>query len=210
MTNIITASNLTKSYGSNVAVKHFSLTVNTGEVVALLGATGAGKSTILKMISADVKPDEGTVSVCGYDSVLQAGMVRPRIGVVHHEHFLEGGLTGRENLDEQAMLRFFTPDDAEQRIGELLALVELGARVDDAVKSYTPDEWMRLEMAASLIHRPPVWLVDEPTRGCDAAGRAKVWSAFRKLRLQVQSALYTTADEAEAKALSDRIVRLGD
>ena len=208
MSNIIIATNLTKAYGSNTAVKHFSLTVNAGEVVALLGATGAGKSTILKMISADVKPDEGAVSVCGYDSVLQAGMVRPRIGVVQHERFLEANMTGRENLDEQAMLRFFTPDDAEQRIGELLALVDLGARVDDAVKSYTPDEWMRLEMAACLIHRPQVLLVDEPTRGCDAAGRDHVWRAFRQLRPQVQSALITTADEAEAKALSDRVVGL--
>lgn len=208
MTSIIVADKLTKAYGSNVAVQNFSLRVDEGEVVALLGPQGSGKSTILKTIAADVKPDEGFISVCGYDTVLKAGMVRPRIGVVKHERFLEPGLTGRENLDEQAMLRFFTPEEAEQRIGELLPLIELGARVDEVTDSYSMDEWARLEMAACLIHRPQLLLLDEPTRGCDAAGREKVWSALRKLRPQVKSVLFTTPNEDEARALSDRIIHV--
>jgi ABC-2 type transport system ATP-binding protein len=208
MTYIIVVDNLTKSYGSNTAVKHFNLTVNEGEVVALWGPQGSGKSTILKVISADLKPDEGFVYVCNYDTVLKAGLVRPLIGVVRHERFLDGGLTGRENLDEQAMLRFFTPEEAEQRIGELLPLIDLGALIDAHARTYTPDEWMRAELAACLIHRPRVLLVDEPTRGCDAAGREKVWSALHKLRPQVSSVLFTTPDADEAKALSDRIIEL--
>ncbi len=208
MTSVVVANHLTKAYGSNVAVKDFNLDVAEGEVVALLGGAGAGKSTILKMLCADLRPDEGTVSVCGYDTVLQAGMVRPRIGIVRHERFLEPSLSGRENLDEQAMLRFFTPDEAEPRIAELLALIDLGTRVDAPVKSYAADEWVRLEMAACLIHRPQVLLVDEPSRGCDAAGRDKVWSALRGLRPQVKSVIFTTPDEGEARALSDRAVRV--
>jgi ABC-type multidrug transport system ATPase subunit len=208
MVQILNASHLSKSYGSNMAVRDFSLTVDEGEVVALLGGPGSGKSTLLKMFSADLRPNEGTVEVCGYDTVLQAGMVRPRIGVVRHERFLEPGLSGRENLDEQAMLRFFTPDEAEKRIGELLSLIDLGARVEANLGSYTPDEWTRLEMAACVIHRPQFLLVDEPARGVDAPGREKVWQALRRLRPQVRSVLFTTPDEAEAQALASRIVRI--
>ncbi len=208
MSKIITVDNLSKSYGSQIAVKNFNMTVDEGEVVALLGGEGAGKSTILKTIAADLKPDEGFIYVCGYDTVLQAGMVRPRVGMVKHEHLLESGLSGRANLEEQAMLRFFTPDEAEQRIAELLALVELGARVDEPTETYTADEWARIEMVACLIHRPTVMIVDEPTRGCDLAGREKVWNAFRKLRPQVVSVLLATPREDEADALADRVVRV--
>ena len=138
MENLIVVSGIAKAWGSNGVVRNFNLTVAAGEVVALLGAEKSGKSTILKMIAADVKPDEGTVGVCGYDTVMQAGMVRPRIGVVHHEHFLEPNLTGRENLDEQALLRFLTPDDAETRIGELLPLIALGERMGAKAKPTRP------------------------------------------------------------------------
>ena len=208
MPQILNASGLSKAYGSNTAVRDFSLVVEEGEVVALLGGPGSGKSTLLKMFSADLRPDEGTVAVCGYDTVLQAGMVRPRIGVVRHERFLEPGLSGRENLDEQAMLRFFTPDEAEKRIGELMSLIDLGSGVEANLSSYAPDEWTRLEMAACLIHRPQFLLVDEPARGVDAPGRKKVWQALRRLRPQVKSVLFTTPDEAEAHALASRIVRI--
>lgn len=208
MSDIIVVSDVTKAWGSDVAVKQYSLNVSDGEVVALLGAPRSGKSTLLKMIAADVKPDSGTVAVCGFDTVMQAGMVRPRIGVVLHEHFLEPGLSGRDNLDEQALLRFLTPDDAEARIGELLPLIDMDSRLDAKAQTYTLDEWTRLEMAACLIHRPQVLLVDEPSRGCDAAGRARVWSALRRLRPQVKTVLFTTADPDEAAALSDRVVRI--
>ncbi len=208
MSDIIVVSDVSKAWGSDVAVRHCSLSVHEGEAAALLGGARSGKSTLLKMIAADVKPDSGTVAVCGFDTVMQAGMVRPRIGVVHHEHFLEPNLSGRDNLDEQALLRFLTPEDAEARIGELLPLIELDARLDAKAQTYAPDEWMRLEMAACLIHRPQVLLVDEPSRGCDAAGRARVWSALRKLRPQVKTVLITTSDDGEAAALSDRIIHI--
>jgi ABC-2 type transport system ATP-binding protein len=208
MAGIISAQHLAKAYGSNVAVRDFSLTVDEGEVVALLGSAGAGKSTVLKIISADLRPDSGAASVCGFDTVLQAGMVRPRIGVVQHERFLEGGLSGRENLEEQAMLRFFAPAETEQRIGELLPLIDLGVRLDAPAASYSMDEWARLEMAACLIHRPQLLIVDEPARRCDASGREKVWLALRNLRPQVKSVLLATPDEAEARALSARIVKI--
>jgi len=208
MAAIIVAQNLVKAYGSNVAVRGFNLTVDDGEVVALVGGAGAGKSTILKIIAADVRPDAGSASICGYDTVLQAGMVRPRVGVVQHERFLEGGLSGRENLDEQAMLRFFTPADAEQRIGELLPLVALGDRIEARAATYSMDEWARLELAACLIHRPQLLIVDEPARRCDAAGREKVLNALRRLRPQVKSVLFATPDASEAEALGARIVRI--
>ena len=207
---IIAVDELAKAYGSRVVVQHFNLAVKEGEVVALLGPAGSGKSTILKIVGADLRPDEGFVYVCNFDTVLKAGMVRPRVGIVKHEHFLEPDLTGRENLEEQAMLRFFTPDESEQRIAQLLPLAGLGARVDARLSTYSADEWMRIEMLASLLHRPKVWILDEPTRGCDAAGRERVWTAFHSLRPQVSSVLLATPDESEAAALSDRIVRLGN
>jgi ABC-2 type transport system ATP-binding protein len=149
------------------------------------------------------------VYVCNYDTVLQAGMVRPRVGFVKHERVLDGNMSGRANLEEQAMLHFFTEEETERRIAELLPLTELSARIDAVTKTYAPDEWIRLEMVASLLHRPKVWIVDEPTRGCDANGREQVWRAFRQLRPQVVSVLLATADEAEAKALANRVVSVG-
>ena len=211
MTNtyLITIDNLSKAYGSTLAVQHFNLSVRAGEVVALLGRPRSGKSTILKVVGADLKPDEGFVYVCSFDTVLTAGMVRPRVGLVKHERILEPAMSGRENLEEQAMLRFFTAEESAQRIGELLPLSGLGARADDALSSYAADEWARIEMVASLLHRPQVWILDEPARGCDAAGRERVWSAFRNLRPQVSSVLLATQDEAEARALADRVVTIG-
>ena len=208
MVAIVVAQSLAKAFGSNVAVRDFSLTVDDGEVVALVGGAGAGKSTVLKIIAADLRPDAGSASVCGFDTVLQAGLVRPRVGVLHHERFLEGGLSGRENLDEQAMLRFFTPLDAEQRIGELLPLVALGDRIEAPAATYSMDEWACLELAACLIHRPQLLIVDEPARGCDAAGREKVLNALRRLRPQVKSVLFATPDASAAQALGARIVRI--
>lgn len=208
MAHIVVANNLTKAYGSKVVVKNFSLTVHAGEVVALVGDAGVGKSSILKMIAADVKPDEGAVSVGGYDTVLQAGLVRPLIGVIHHEHFLESNLTGRENLEEQAMLRFLTPDESEPRINVLLSHVALGARVDAHVQTYSPDEWLRLELAACLIHQPKLLIIDEPTRDCDDAGCERVWQALRNVRPSVVSVLCATRAEAAVQALQARRLKL--
>ena len=95
MPAIVVAENLTKAYGSNVVLRDFNLTVADGEVVALVDGAGAGKSTVLKIVSADLRPDAGSATVCGYDTVLQAGMVRPRVGVNQHERFLEGGVLSR-------------------------------------------------------------------------------------------------------------------
>jgi ABC-type multidrug transport system ATPase subunit len=205
---IIAIDNLTKRYGSLVAVQRFNLTIDAGEVVVLLGGARTGKISILKVVAADVKPDEGFVSVCNYDTVLQAGMVRPRVGFVKHERVLEGGMSGRANLEEQAMLHFFTAEQTERRIAELLPLANLESRITTPANTYTPDEWARLEMVASLIHRPKAWLVDEPTRGCDASGREHVWRAFRQLRSQVSSVLLAMVDETEANELANRVVKI--
>jgi len=110
MTNnyLVAIDNLGKAYGSTIAVQHFNLGVREGEVVALLGKPRTGKSTILKVVGADLRPDDGFVYVCSFDTVLKAGMVRPRVGLVMHERSLEQAITGTANLQSAAMLSFFT------------------------------------------------------------------------------------------------------
>jgi ABC-2 type transport system ATP-binding protein len=205
---IIIVDNLSLAYGPTVAVRELNLTVDDGEVLALLGGKSSGKTTILRVVAGELIPDSGFIYVCGIDAVTQAGLVRTRLGLIRHEHRLDPQMSARANLEEQAALRFFAPEEAEQRADELLTLAAMTPRAGDLMSTYTAEEWSRIELAAGLIHRPQVLLADEPSRGCDFAARERIWDAFRNLRPQVRAVLITTSDDAEARALADRVARI--
>ena len=191
---------LTRSYGSLTAVDALDLEIATGELFALLGPNGAGKSTTLGMLTTLVRPDSGTATVAGFDVVRERRDVRRSIGIVFQDPTLDMYLTVAENLRFHAALFDLPRREIGPRIDELLELVELGERRDDLVRTLSGGLRRRLELARSLMHRPAVLFLDEPTLGLDPRARASVAAHIDALRTsQGTTVVLTTHYLAEAE-----------
>ncbi|MFP3177598.1 MAG: ATP-binding cassette domain-containing protein [Thermocladium sp.] len=202
----IKAINLTKKYGTLVAVDHINFEVSIGEIFGLLGPNGAGKSTTIGMLTTLVKPTEGTALVNGYDIVNQASKVRQSIGVVLQEYTADEDLTGWENLMLAASLYGIPKSIAKERAKELLDMVELTSAANKKVENYSGGMRRRLEIAMGLINRPRILFLDEPTLGLDVQTRAAIWSYITKLKTEYNmTILVTTHYLEEADAYCDRI-----
>jgi ABC-2 type transport system ATP-binding protein len=202
---MITASQLTKSYGSMRALSDITLAVAQGEIYALLGRNGAGKTTLLNILITLTRPDGGRARVAGFDVVADALAVRQCIGVTFQEPLTERLLRGRDVLDLQGELHGLPPRERRARIAELARLLELEAVLDRRVKTYSGGEARRLELARSLMTHPRVLFLDEPTAGLDLPSREQFWSLLQHLRdTRGLTVLFTThaMDEAEALACS--------
>ncbi len=161
----IKAINLTKRFGKSVAVDHINFEVYEGEIFGFLGPNGAGKSTTIKMLTTVLTPSEGTAIVNGYDVIKQPAHVRQSIGVVPQEYTADEDLTGWENMMMMAGLYGIPKKVAEERSKELLEMVELTYAVKRKVETYSGGMRRRLEIAMSLISRPKILFLDEPTLG---------------------------------------------
>ncbi|MFQ1020827.1 ATP-binding cassette domain-containing protein [Tardisphaera saccharovorans] len=202
----IAAENLTKVFGSFVAVDHISFKVRRNEIFGFLGPNGAGKSTTINMLTTLLKPTEGTARVNGFDIVKEPAKVRQSIGVVPQEYTADEDLTGWENVlmvgDLYGLPRSFT----KQRAKELLEMVELTAAANKKVENYSGGMRRRLEIAMGLINQPSVLFLDEPTLGLDVQTRAAIWSYISKLREEYgMTIMVTTHYLEEADAYCDRI-----
>ena len=202
----IVAENLTKAFGSFVAVDHISFKVRRNEIFGFLGPNGAGKSTTINMLTTLLKPTEGTAKVNGFDIVKEPAKVRQSIGVVPQEYTADEDLTGWENVlmvgDLYGLPRSFT----KQRAKELLEMVELTAAANKKVENYSGGMRRRLEIAMGLINQPSVLFLDEPTLGLDVQTRAAIWSYINKLREEYgMTIMVTTHYLEEADAYCDRI-----
>jgi daunorubicin resistance ABC transporter ATP-binding subunit len=202
----IEATGLIKRFGSFNAVDSLDLHVETGSVVSLLGPNGAGKTTIVRMLATLLRPDGGSARVAGYDIVSQAAQVRRVISLTGQFAALDPHLTGRENLVLMAQLRGqhrrAARATAEQLIARFDAL-EFGGRL---VKTLSGGERRRIDLAAGLIERPQLLVLDEPTTGLDPRSRQVVWSTIRELVADGVTLLLTTQYLEEADALADRVV----
>ncbi len=191
-----------------VAVDHIDIGIEEGELFGLLGPNGAGKTTTIKLLCTLLLPDDGTAIVNGYDVVKQAQEVRKCIGVVTGgERGLYWRLTGRENLWFFSQLYNIPDREANERIDELLKLVELEKRADDPVEKYSRGMKQRLHVIRGLVNNPPILLLDEPTLGLDP-GAARVIRDFIKEKLQGEqrkTILHTTHYMEEADQLCDRV-----
>jgi ABC-2 type transport system ATP-binding protein len=188
------------------AVAGVSLQVPRGEVFGLLGPNGAGKSTTIRMLCTLLAPTSGTARVAGFDVQRQSQLVRQNLGtVLAGERSIYWKLTARENLAYFAALYHIPPEVARRRIMDLLERMELGARANDLVETYSTGMKQRVVLARSLLARPPILLFDEPTLGLDPQAARRVRELVTELKGEGHTILLTTHYMEEADLLSDRI-----
>jgi ABC-2 type transport system ATP-binding protein len=197
---------LQKSYKEVHVLRGVDFDVARGSIFALLGSNGAGKTTIVNILSTLLKADAGSASVAGFDVLRQAANVRESISLTGQFAAVDEILTGRENLVLVARLRHL--QEPERIADDLLARFALADAASRRVSTYSGGMRRRLDIAMSLIGNPPVIFLDEPTSGLDPQGRLEVWQAVRELAKQGTSVLLTTQYLDEAEQLADRIAIL--
>jgi ABC-2 type transport system ATP-binding protein len=205
-TQAIRVQGLEKSYKKLRALGGVDFDVARGSIFALLGSNGAGKTTVVNILSTLLKPDAGTASVNGFDVATQGADVRESISLTGQFAAVDEILTGRENLVLAARLRHLK--GAGQIADDLLARFQLTDAAQRRVSTYSGGMRRRLDVAMSLTGNPPVIFLDEPTTGLDPQGRIEVWQAVRELAGRGTTVLLTTQYLDEAEQLADRIAIL--
>jgi ABC-2 type transport system ATP-binding protein len=201
----VEASGLEKAFGRTRALDGLDLEVETGAILGLLGPNGAGKTTTVRVLSTLLRPDRGTARVAGHDVVTEAAAVRRSIGLTGQYAALDDSLTGRANLIMVGQLCRLSRRAARRRAAELLEQFDLADAGDRGVKTYSGGMRRRLDLAASLVARPSVLFLDEPTTGLDLPSRMVTWDAVRALTATGTTVLLTTQQLDEADQLADRI-----
>jgi ABC-2 type transport system ATP-binding protein len=201
----VEARGLEKAYGRTKALDGLDLEVETGAILGMLGPNGAGKTTTVRVLSTLLRPDRGVARVAGHDVVAEAAQVRGRIGLTGQYAALDESLTGRANLIMIGQLCRLSRRAARRRAAELLDEFDLADAADRGVKTYSGGMRRRLDLAASLVARPSILFLDEPTTGLDLPSRMVTWDAVRGLAATGTTVLLTTQHLDEADVLADRI-----
>ncbi|PRY31026.1 ATP-binding cassette domain-containing protein [Umezawaea tangerina] len=199
------AEGLVKRYGKTTALAGIELAAEQGSVLGVLGPNGAGKTTAVRILATLLRPDAGRATVGGFDVVRDAAKVRRLIGLTGQYASVDEDLTGTQNLVLIGQLLDLRTPDAKARAVELLAGFGLSEAAGKQVKTYSGGMRRRLDLAASLVGRPEVIYLDEPTTGLDPAKREDVWSMVRSLADDGVTVLLTTQYLEEADALADTI-----
>lgn len=203
---ILTTNHLTRQFGDLKAVDDLNISVDAGEVFGLLGPNGAGKTTSIKMIITLLPPTAGEIHIGGLNVVHNSSEVRRLIGYVPQVLSADGTLTGRENLMIFAKLYDIPRNERVRRVNESLDFMGLTDAADKMVKNYSGGMIRRLEIAESMLHRPKVLFLDEPTIGLDPVGRKAVWEHIEKLRTDYGTTIFlTTHYMEEASKLCKRV-----
>lgn len=201
----VEVSALVKSFGAVEALRGVDLSVRAGTLAALLGPNGAGKTTLVRILATLLRQDTGTARVLGRDVVAQPYAVRSLIGLTGQYAGLDEGLTGRDNLMLIGRLAGLRRREATQRAGSLADRFGLAAAVRRKVRTYSGGMRRRLDLAASLMNRPALLILDEPTTGLDPASRAELWAALAELREAGTTMLLTTQYLEEADRFADAV-----
>ena len=201
----IEVAGVTKRFGDVMALAGVDLCVAPGTVFGLLGPNGAGKTTTVRILTTIIRPDTGTARVLGHDVVRDAARVRSNIGLAGQYAAVDEQLTGRENLRLVGRLTHRPKAETTKRSEELLDLFDLVDAADRPVKTYSGGMRRRIDLAASLVHRPPVLFLDEPTTGLDPRSRNDLWDLMRELVSEGTTLLLTTQYLEEADQFGDRI-----
>jgi len=202
----IQTESLTHRYGDVEALTDVDLTVEAGSVVGLLGHNGAGKTTLVRILTTLLRPTRGTAQVCGFDVIAASNEVRARIGLTGQYAAVDDDLTGQENLKMVARLLGLPAAQVRSRSRELLDQLGLVNHADRLARHYSGGLRRRLDLAASLVSRPQVLFLDEPTTGLDPTSRQELWAAISSLARSGTTVLLTTHYLEEADRLADRIV----
>ena len=202
----IVADGLVKRFGDVEAVRGVSFEVPEGQVLGVLGPNGAGKTTAVRMLTTLLKPDGGTARVLGVDVRKDPQRVRGSIGLAGQYAAVDENLTGRENLALVGKLTHLPSAEITARANELLEQFALSHAADRVSRTYSGGMRRRLDLAAALVHHPPVLFLDEPTTGLDPQGRNELWGVIEKLVSGGTTVLLTTQYLEEADMLADNIV----
>lgn len=203
---MIDVSGLKKSYKANHVLKDVSFTVRKGSVFALLGSNGAGKTTVVKILSTLMKPDSGKATINGFDVVRQGYYVRECISVTGQLTAVDEVLTGRENLNLIGQLKRL--NDVKNKVNEWLAFFHLQDAADSKVSTYSGGMRRRLDIAMSLMGKPQIIFLDEPTTGLDPQNRIAMWDLVKELAAGGTTVFLTTQYLEEAEYLADYIAIL--
>jgi oleandomycin transport system ATP-binding protein len=205
MSYAIRAEGLVKRFGNTTALGGVDLEVKAGQVVGVLGPNGAGKTTAVRILATLLRPDAGYATVGGYDVVKDPVRVRSMIGLTGQYASVDEDLSGTENLVLIGRLLDLSRADAKARAAELLEQFELTEAAGRSIKTYSGGMRRRIDLAASLVGRPQVLYLDEPTTGLDPHARNEVWAVVRRLVADGSTVLLTTQYLDEADQLADRI-----
>jgi oleandomycin transport system ATP-binding protein len=205
MTYGIEAEGLTKRFGETQALAGVDLAAREGTVLGVLGPNGAGKTTAVRVLATLLQPDAGSARVAGFDVLKEPAEVRARIGLTGQYASVDEDLTGTQNLLLIGQLLGFSTREARARAAELLDWFDLTEAAGRTAKTYSGGMRRRLDLAASLVGRPSVIYLDEPTTGLDPAKREEMWDVVRKVVAEGATVLLTTQYLEEADALADEI-----
>src|SRR3954451_4591734 len=205
MTNAIEAHGLTKRFGETQALDGVHLAAREGTVLGVLGPNGAGKTTAVRVLATLLQPDSGSARVAGFDVLKQPAEVRARIGLTGQYASVDEDLTGTQNLLLIGQLLGFSTRESRARAAELLEWFDLTEAAGRTAKTYSGGMRRRLDLAASLVGRPSVIYLDEPTTGLDPAKREEMWGVVRRVVADGATVLLTTQYLEEADALADEI-----
>ena len=204
--SILQTQSLTKRFGTLTAVDNLSISIDSGEMFGLVGPNGAGKTTVLKMLTTLLPPTAGNASIAGFDIVHHAPQVRKIIGYVPQFLSADGALTGYENLLIFTKLYNIPRSERKSRINQALEFMGLSNVSGKLVRDYSGGMIRRLEIAQSMLHRPRVLFLDEPTIGLDPVARKTVWKHIQELQSEYGTTiLLTTHYMDEADELCDRV-----
>lgn len=202
----IKVENLTKCYGGLTAVNHISFEVEKGSMLGFLGINGAGKTTVINMLSTLIVPDEGVVSVCGQQLGKDNDSIRGKIGIVYQQNYLDDILTVRENLMCRGVIHGIDKSHAKKQMDKLTEILKLEEILDKRYKYLSGGQKRRSEIAAALMHTPEILFLDEPTTGLDPATRIDVWETVKDLQEKEKMTVFLTTHYMEEAAGADQII----
>lgn len=203
---VISAKDVVKRFGKLTAVDNINFEVQAGEIFAFLGPNGAGKSTTISMLTTMLRPTSGKLTLNNHDVTKEQDRARKSFGIVFQDPALEEELTAYENMKVHAILYSIPKHEQEQRIEELMKLVDLWERKDSLVRTFSGGMRRRLEIARGLMHHPKILFLDEPTLGLDTQTRNLLWDYVKKLsESEGMTIFFTTHYLDEAEAVANRI-----
>ncbi|WP_053219900.1 ATP-binding cassette domain-containing protein [Virgibacillus senegalensis] len=205
MKNIVEVQGLKKRYKDFQAVRGIDLEVGEGEIFGFLGPNGAGKSTTINMLSTIIKPSEGTANINGFDIVNEKNKVRASIGLIFQESTLDEKLTANENLMLHCKFYGVPKEKREERVKEVLEIVDLENKRSNIVDTFSGGMKRRLEIARGLLHYPRVLFLDEPTVGLDPQTRNHIWEYILRLKQKAGITIFLTTHYMDEAEICDRV-----